>query len=260
MLRSLHDPQRYTLGATDGDIGDVKDFYFDDATWVIRYLVVETGHWFASRKVLIAPLSIHHADWGAHRLALSITREQVKSSPDIDTDKPVSRQHEMDYLGYYGYPLYWGMGGMWAGGAMPYSMYASDNQPHHRGSQPLEPEDDLRLRSCKAVTGYHIHATDGEVGHVETLLVNEDTWAILYMVVNTSNGWGGHNVLIAPEWIEAISWEDEKVFVDLDREKVKTAPEYDPEVELSREHETMLYAHYGRSGYWAAQTRSEFPD
>ncbi|MDE1164420.1 MAG: PRC-barrel domain-containing protein [Pseudomonas sp.] len=244
MLRSMHDLAHYTLGATDGDIGEVKDFYFDDATWVIRYLVVETGTWLASRKVLIAPASIQHCDWQTQRLTLNITREQVKASPDIDTDKPVSRQHEMDYLGYYGYPFYWGTGGLWDAA---------------RPEPALEPKDDVRLRSGKEVTGYHIQAKDGEIGHVHGLLVNEESWAVQYLVVNTSNWWVGHKVLIAPEWIDDISWQEQKVFLDLDRDSVKNSPAYDDTLPLSREHETVLYTHYRRTVYWSVETRVDPP-
>jgi sporulation protein YlmC with PRC-barrel domain len=119
MLRSVQELEGYAVQATDGTIGHVKDFYVDDKTWVVRYLVVETGSWLSSRKVLISPISIGHPDWTERILPVSITKEQVKNSPDIDTDKPVSRQHEMQYLGYYGYPYYWGGAGLWGGGAYP---------------------------------------------------------------------------------------------------------------------------------------------
>jgi hypothetical protein len=123
MLRSLKDLENCEIGATDGSIGHVKGFYFDDHTWVIRYLVVDAGNWLSSRKVLVSPVSIQHPNWAERLLPVAITREQVKNSPSIDTDKPVSRQNEMDYLGYYGYPLYWGGAGIWGEGMYPAGMY-----------------------------------------------------------------------------------------------------------------------------------------
>ena len=114
MLRTMKDFEDYAIHATDGVIGHVKDFYFDDEAWVILYFVVETGGWLSSRKVLISPIAISHPDWTDKVLPVSITKEQVKNSPDIDTDKPVSRQHEMRYLGYYDYSYYWGGVGLWA--------------------------------------------------------------------------------------------------------------------------------------------------
>ncbi|MBE0473600.1 PRC-barrel domain-containing protein [Rhodoferax sp.] len=107
-------------------------------------------------------------------------------------------------------------------------------------------DDDPHLRSCEAGVGYHIHATDGEVGHVEGFLIDDETWAIRYLVVNTSNWWLGHKVLIAPQWIGGVHWSDELVTVDLNREAVKAAPTYDPSTGLDRQRETSLYTHYGR--------------
>jgi hypothetical protein len=270
MLRSMQDLENYAIGATDGPIGHVKDFYFDDDAWVIRYLVVETGSWLSSRKVLISPMSIQHPNWADRLLPVSISKAQVKSSPDIDTDKPVSRQHEIEYLGYYGYPTYWGGSGMWGEGLYPYAMlpdfpgYGVDRaerereaQAYARAERVRHRNDDPHLRSCQAVVGHHIQATDGEIGHVESLLVDEDTWAIRYMVVNTSNWWIGHKVLIAPQWITGVHWSDQSVSVDLTRAAVKQAPPYDADTELVRPHEVSLYEHYRRDGYWAGGVRLE---
>ena len=262
MLRSMQDLEDYTIGATDGDIGEVKDFYFDDEAWVVRYFIVDTGAWLFSRKVLISPVSIQHPDWMSQRLLVALTREQVKNSPEIDTNKPVSRQHEMQYLGYYSYPYYWGRAGTWNNGMYPggFGLLAGEGEEEHAREEHAEVErashlgDDHHLRSCKAIIGYHIKATDGEVGHVESLLINEETWAIQYLVVNTSNWWLGHKVLIAPEWIDSVSWRDSTVSVDLERATVKTSPPYESSEQLNRQRESNLYKHYGRVGYWVIET------
>ncbi|WP_339494345.1 PRC-barrel domain-containing protein [Pseudomonas sp. RA_105y_Pfl2_P56] len=262
MLRSMRDLKDYTIAATDGDIGEVKDFYFDSEAWVIRYFVVETGAWLASRKVLITPLSIQDADWTQRRLHVALTKDQVKNSPGIDVDKPVSRQHEMQYLGYYGYPYYWGNAGMWNAGMYPggYGLPGGPAQDEHAREQSAKAErarhedDDPHLRSCKAIIGYHIKATDGEVGHVDSVLINEQTWAIQYLVVNTSNWWLGHKVLIAPEWIDDIRWLDKSVSVDLECASIKASPPYESSEQLNREQESNLHHHYGRTGYWLVET------
>jgi hypothetical protein len=220
MLRSMQELKNYTIGATDGEIGHVTDFFFDDASWVVRYLVVDTGSWLTSRKVLISPYSLMRPDWMHKRLPVRINRDQVKNSPDIDTDKPVSRQHEMSYADYYGYPYYWGA------------------------------QDDPHLRSCNAVIGYHLHARDGDIGHVQGMLVDEGTWALRYLVVETSTWWGGHQVLISPNWIESISWAEATVSVNLIRQAVKASPRFDSAAELNRGHEIELYGHYQRATYW----------
>ena len=270
MLRSLQDLENYEIGAIDGGIGHVKDFYFDDHTWVVRYLVVETGHWLASRKVLISPISIHDPDWANKLLPVSITKEQVKNSPEMDTQKPVSRQSEMQYLAHYGYPYYWEGDGLWGSGMFPYAM-----SPENTGSsanrieretvrneaatkdRALRQKEDPNLRSCLDVVGHNIHAIDGEIGHVAALLVDEETWAIRYFVIDTSNGWIGHQVLIAPQWITNVSWENRSVTVGLTRESVRTAPSFDSTRELNRGEEVGLYRHHQRHGYWMDTLRLE---
>ena len=270
MLRTLEDFEKCTIGASDGDVGRVKDLYFDDHAWAVRYLIVDTGSWLSGRKVLISPISIHKPDWSAHRLPAAITREQVKNSPDIDTDKPVSQQHEAQYLSYYGYPGYWGGIGLWGAGMYPYGMVSGvtglPDASAERAMAKAEVsvaerarrrDDDPQLRSCTAVIGYHIHATDGEVGHVEGFLIDDETWAVRYLVVNTSNWWLGHKVLIAPQWVGGVHWSDQTVSVDLDRAAVKAAPPYDPSAALDRPRETSLYTHYGRPPYWKAGSTLE---
>ena len=262
MLRSMTDLKDYAIRATDGAIGRVKDCYFDDESWVVRYLIVDTGDWLTSRKVLISPMSIGEPNWPEKLLPVSITREQVKNSPDIDTDKPVSRQHEQLYLGYYGYPYYWGGAGLWGMGAYPGMLsgvgYAGSDAEYRALRSELDraqahagKHDDLHLRSCKAVAGYHIMATDGDIGHVESLLIDDETWAIRYLVVNTSNWWLGHQVLITPKWIRDVSWSSSTVTVDLSRQAVKAAPPYDSAAQLDRKREMDVHEHYGRPGYWA---------
>jgi len=265
MLFSMKDLKDYAIGATDGSIGHVKDFLFDDEAWVIRYFVVETGTWLSSRQVLISPIAIDQPNWEKKILSTSITREQVKNSPDIDTHKPVSRQHEISYVRYYGYSDYWSGAGLWGGGMYPYGLVPGydgngvgcsglddADKAHRRVERARHRDDDPHLRSCKAVTGYYIHAMDGEIGHVSDLLVDERTWSIRYLVVDTSNWWVGHKVLISPEWIEEVHWIDQSVSIDLKQQSVKNAPPYESTEQLNRDREINLYRHYNRPGYWSA--------
>lgn len=267
MLRSMKDLEGYAIRASDGVVGHVKDFYFDDDAWVVRYLVVETGSWLSSRKVLISPIAIGEPDWTERILPVSITKEQVKNSPEIDTNKPVSRQHEKQYLDYYGYPFYWGGTGLWGAGLYPGAMTAGadfnptsaeylesrDDHLRSKAERASEQKSDPHLRSCKALMKYHIKATDGEIGHVHSLLIDEDTWAVRYVVVGTASWWLGHQVLIAPKWIQDVRWADEAVVVELTQRAVKDAPPYDSALPLSRELESVLHKHHGRVGYWAAE-------
>jgi hypothetical protein len=262
MLRSIKDMENYSIGATDGVIGRVKDFYFDDAAWVIRYLVVETDDWLSQqRKVLISPMAIGQPNWSEEIFPVSITRAQVRNSPDIDTDKPVSRQHEMGYLGYYGYPNYWGGGGLWGAGLYPDMLLGglgNGGAPPTSSEAPDHP-DDPHLRSGNAVMRYYVHATDGDIGHVAGLLVDEKSWAVRYIIVNTSNWWLGHEVLISPHWIEDVYWAESKLEVALTRQAVKDAPPYDSKAPFERDHEAIIHRHYGRDGYWPQDAKSARP-
>ena len=261
MLRHLKDLQGYALRATDGDVGTVKDFYFDDDRWVVRYLVVETGTWLSSRRVLVSPVALGTPNHDDKVIPVSVNREQVRNSPDIDTDKPVSRQHEADYLGYYGYPVYWDSVGIWGAGGVPGMLVpeaglvpsgvrvegdpavAAEAAARHRN-------DDPHLRACNSVTGYHIKAQDGEIGHVQGFIVDEHSWQIRYIVVDTSNWWLGHQVLVAPQWIRDFSWADSVVVVDMTRGAIQNAPEWDSALPPDRTQEMQIYEHYDRTGYW----------
>jgi len=260
MLRSNTDLERYVIGASDGAIGRVKDFYFDDRQWVIRYLVVDTSTWLTGRKVLISPYSVGAADDAARVLPVGITKQQIRDSPNIDWEKPVSRQHEIEYLGYYGYPYYWGGAGLWGEGAYPGMMmtgigYGGGDLPYRDVAATPDRDADPHLRSCAALAKYHVHASDGDIGHVHAFLIDEQSWAIRYVVVNTSNWWVGHDVLISPEWIEDVSWSQGKVTVNLTRLAVQEAPLYDRNILLDRDAEIGIYKHYGQTGYWTpAQT------
>ncbi len=255
MLHTAKQLHGLSIRATDGAIGNVEDFLFDDEEWVIRYLVADAGTWLANRHVLISPAAIGRPDWSAKLLGVGITKDQVKNSPDIDTHKPVSRQHETEYLDYYGYGAYWDGAGIWGMGAYPGSPTTEDavlaemKSRRRAGAQVRLPEDS-HLRSCAKVSGYHVHATDGDIGHVEDFIVDDQTWAIRYLVVNTSNWWLGHQVLVAPQWVREVSWEARTVSVDLTRKALEDAPRYDSAGPPDRPHEVATYTHHKRPDYW----------
>ncbi len=235
MLRSIRYLEGDAVDATDGTIGHVRDFYFDDQCWVIRYLVVDTGVWLAGRKVLVSPIAVVHADWTLKEMHVALTREQVKGSPDIDTERPVSRQHEMQYSDFHGYPYYWD-GARNSDGGM---------NGHVPGDSPRGGTDDPHLRSCSVVMKYHVHASDGDVGHVEDLLVDDQTWALRYLIVDTGDWWLGHMVLLAPPSIQDVRWFDSKLSVNLTRKSIKEAPAYDPTALEARTQLLRLHEHDG---------------
>lgn len=244
MLRSLKGIRDFTIGTHDDQIGKVHSFLFDSQVWLIRYLVADTGTWLPGRKVLIAAGALGEPNWQGHVFPVALTRDQVRQSPDIDTDKPVSRQREIELHQHYGWAPYWGTGyGVPLGGTpTPPPVESEEGRKATKG--------DPNLRSTREVEGYRIHATDGQIGHIEDFIVSEGDWAIRYLVVDTRNWLPGRSVLISPEWVKQISWDNQTVDVDVDREKVKNSPPYNPSDPVNREYETQMYDYYGRPKYW----------
>jgi sporulation protein YlmC with PRC-barrel domain len=252
MLRSLKDLEQYKVSASDGEVGKVINFLLDDARWTIRYLVVETGSYFHERRVLISPMFFRQADWSTRSFHLALTTERIKKSPSIDLEKPVSRQHEEDYYRYYGYPYYWGYPGVWGLGYFP-GAFAASEPPVER---PKETPSDAHLRSAKEVCGYEVHGRDGVIGHVPDFIVDDETWQIRYLVVDTSRWWLGKKVLVAPEWATRISWQERSVYVDLSRQAIKDSPAWDETAAINRKYEAHLYDYYDRPVYWAGGDRA----
>ena len=212
-LHRLQTLRKYTIGATDGDVVGVDTIYFDDVSWTVRYLVVDTGTWLPGRKVLISPRSIERVDVERDRVVTNLTRERVENSPDIDTKKPVSRQQESRYYNYYGYPDYWTGPYRWGLWADPFVLPPYPPGPTAEGLPPAvaqelaareHADDDPHLRSAAAVTGHGIQATDGSLGHVEDFLLEEPSWAIRYLIVDPTNWWPGPHVVISTEWVAGV--------------------------------------------------------
>jgi PRC-barrel domain. len=225
MQHSLRSIIGYEIRAIDGDLGKVHEFYFDDTTWTIRYLVAETGNWLLGRKVLISPIAMGKPDLKQRTFSVNLTRDQVRNSPDIDTERPVYRQHEAELHEYYQWPQYWegGYGGIL--GITPYPVF--ENSLLKEPSGPKRP-DDPHLRSTRQVTGYHIHATDGEIGHVLDFIVDDGNWSLVNLVVDTGTWLSGRKVLIPPAWIKNVNWDETSVYIDRTREAVKNSPELEP--------------------------------
>jgi uncharacterized protein YrrD len=235
----------YKLNGYDGEIGKVEEFYFDDHYWTIRYLVANTGNWLSDRNVLISPYALNTVNKEGQIIDIDLTKKQIEESPPLSSDKPVSRQFEETYYGYYGWPIYWGGPYIWG-----YSPYIVRDQKKWREFTKEEKAWDPHLRSTHDVDGHDIHATDGEIGHVDDFVIDDETWEIRYLVIDTKNWLPGKKVLVSPNWIERVSWSESAVFVNLSRDEIKNSPEYTEELMLTREYETELHGHYNRKGYW----------
>lgn len=239
----------FTIHATDGDLGTLDQIYFDDESWAVRYLTVETGGWLGGRSVLISPHSVTHLDQENGTLNVALTMAQVENSPPIDTHKPVSRQHETEYLGYYGFPLYWQGSGMLISESYPSPSGIVPTQAAVLPADPKNPEDQ-HLRSIEEIGGYYIEAVDGEIGHVDKFIVDDANWSIRYLEIATQNWWPGKKVLVSPSWVEKVSWSRSKVHVALTRQAIQDAPEYEDGTDITRDYENRLFSHYGRPTYW----------
>jgi hypothetical protein len=216
----------------------VTDFLFDDESWVVRYIVVQTGEWLSNRTVLISTIAIGQPTWSYRTLRVPMTTDQVRNSSEYPgASRPP--------------PGNVGTGVERHTAAEDRARLEHEIDPHRNG--------DPHLRSTNAMMHYHIKASDGSIGHVQGLLLEEDTWSIRYLIVDTSNWWLGHKVLIAPQWFRGVSWSERAVSIDLTREAIKGSPPYNSEGTLRRDEEVRLYNHYQRAGYWADHVRLENP-
>jgi len=226
MLKSLKQLYGSKLSATDGEIGHVKDFYFDDQSWVVRYVVVDTGSWLSGRQVLVSPHAFVSLDWTGKLLLLSLTRKQIEDCPSIESHKPVSRQYEEAYHKYYGWPYYWEGSGLWGMSGFPILELPPKLLPGEPASWsgPSPQSADAHLRSAQAVDGYHIQASDGTNGHICDLMMDARTWAILQLVVKTGHRFSGHEVQIPTSQVARISYEKSSVFVNLTSKAIDECP------------------------------------
>lgn len=257
MLHSVNHLHGFAVVASDGDIGRVDELFFDDEHWAVRYLVVDTGSWLDGRKVLISPYSVARTDGPLRTVEVQLTRAQVENSPDIQAHQPPSRRHEADYLKYYGYPTYWGGAEMWGLGAYPLvappvAMPMPEPDVAALDREAEDHSEDSHLRSTKDVVGYAIQASDDSFGHVEDFLVDDASWAIRYLVIDTRN-WvpASKRVLVATQWIDRVDWTDAQVHTRLSKEAIRSAPAYDQVASVDRSYEERLHTAHGRSGYWS---------
>lgn len=243
MRRSLNEISGYHLQGIDAEIGRCKDFLFDDRHWVVRYMVADTHAWLpGGRKVLISPISLGEPNWEDKSLPIKLMREAIERAPSLDEHKPVSREDENKFFAHYGYGQYWTGAETW--GAYAYPALLADS----KALDPFANRPDMQeghLRSANEVKGYGIQATDGAIGHVEDFILSDDNWAIVYLVVDTLN-WlpGGRKVLIAPDWLDSVSWAKHSVDINLSVQQIKDSPQFDPDVFIDEDYENKLHSYY----------------
>ncbi|HWK43119.1 MAG TPA: PRC-barrel domain-containing protein [Stellaceae bacterium] len=252
MLSTVSSLTGYAIEATDGTLGTVSDFLFDDQSWKVRWLVVDTGTWLPGRKVLIHVSALGKADPLRQQLPVALTKQQVEDSPDILEHQPVSRRMQGQLYDYYGWDPYWGGNFLGMGsiaGAVGDPAYGIPGAAVAEMAQGNDHEADPHLHSVDAVTGYHIHATDGSIGHVEGFLIEDENWTVGYLIVDTRNWLPGKHVLLSPYAVREIDWLDRQVKVDIPREKIKAGPPWDPVDLIDEAYARRLHSHYDWPDY-----------
>lgn len=248
MLRSSKELIGYRLAAKDGPVGKVKDLLIDEPHWAVRWLVADTGDHKPHRKVLISPVALGEPDWQSRLLPVRQTKAEIEAAPALETDATVSREYEKQWFDRYGLPYYRDGAGVWGVADYPGQLFSRrEKQAALHGSPEAREE---KLRSMQEIDDYRVHATDGDIGHVEEFVIDDKAWVVRYAVVDTRKWLPGRRVLIAPNWIASISWADRTVAVELTRDAVKDSPEYRPTEPVNREYEARLYDYYGRPVYW----------
>ena len=249
MIRSINELRHYDIAARDGHLGDVRDVFFDDHRWKVRYLVLDTGNWLPGRRVLVSPEAIERIDAVAKAAALSLTKQAIRESPEVSAHKPVSRQNEIALANHFSWPRYWeeypsGAGMMPFIPRLEYASMGSD--PRQVDDDDDLPHGDPNLRSAREVEGYRVAAKDGDIGHVEDFLVDDADWRLRFLVVDTRNWLPGRRVLVSPAWVRGIDWADERIYVEAERDTIESAPVYEPGKEIDQALEKRIFRHYGR--------------
>ncbi len=247
-LDSVQQLLGFRVRGADGEVGRLHDVYFDDHRWVVRYLVVDTGHWLAGRRVLLSPISVLGVDRERGRVNVGLTRDQVRRSPDIDTHKPVNRQHEIVFHTYFALPFYWAGGDLW--GLAPYPSILRERGPAEASGAhaPMETAaDDPHLRSFRALCGYLVLALDDEVGRLEDFLMDRLSWALPYALARVHPWPAGRHVPVPTARIAWVSWLELAVHVALEAARIRSAPPHGAGQPLAAEDAALLAAHYGRA-------------
>lgn len=225
MLRDTKDLYGQKIAAADGEMGHVKDFYFDDETWVIRYLIVDTGSWLTGRLVLLSPYAFEQFDAGSRAPQVRLTKAQIEQGPPIDAHRPVSRQDETDYYRHYGWPAYWEGAAMW--GASGYPMIVAPTEELVETPRWYRHRGDKHLQSARAVTDYAVQTTDWTIGHVSSFLFDPKSWGVRDLVVETGHWYAGKEILIASRDVKKVSYDESKVFVNLTKADIQKTPEHE---------------------------------
>ena len=255
MLCTVQHLRGFALQASDDSLGCVDDIFFDDVRWAARYFVVDTGNWLNERLVLISPVAVGEPDWSAELLPVALSTKQVEDSPPIGTDEPMERHLEHKLVSHFAWPAYWSDDLPVGRGFSEAATLGSTQPSKDEGAESVLSEQrtpDPHLRSAHDVAGYQVNGTDGEVGHVEDLIVDVENWSIRYIIVDTRRFLPGKHVIVSPDWIDDMDWSRRRMTLDVTSEMFNKAPAYEAGQEIDRDCEKKLYDHFGRTPYWSS--------
>jgi len=271
MLRKAHSLIGTKIHATDGEMGHIEDFYFDDAKWMIRYMIVRTGSWFSGKHVMLAPSTIGDVVWEKHSVNVNLSKEQITKSPDLNMEMPVTREQEIDLVRELNYPTYWSgtpgpisdsistMGLAATGGpgmaVGPYTgpsglpnevasdIYSTDiSNPSALGADPANTAEteiradvtraaqagavSVQLHEVKRLTGFQVVGSDDAVGKVSDFMIDDESWQVASLLLDTTAWWPGGEVLVATGLITGINPSHSQIRIKSTRDEIKSSPEY----------------------------------
>ncbi|MFP4522021.1 MAG: PRC-barrel domain-containing protein [Fibrobacterota bacterium] len=248
MLRLIKEITGYHIRGINGDIGKVKDLIFDERNTAIRYLVADVGKFILEKDVLISTVSLNEPEWSSKTVPVNLNTEQIREAPGIDSHQTVSRQHEIEIHEVYGWPIYWAVPGaddeFYARQGLNPEVVVKDEK-----AEEAEQKETF-LRSFNEITGYSVKSGDEAVGEVKDMVMDDITWKIRYFVIEAGKFLNKRDFIVSPDWIDSYDWGESSVSVNVDSEKIKECPEFNPSEPINRKYEKILYDYYGRPKYW----------
>jgi hypothetical protein len=241
MLLTFQNVLDTAVDGKDGNIGSLQDLLFERKSWHIRYLVVDTGNLFGKRQVLLVPGILTRVDWSGTGLTMPVTRQQANEALDIDECRPLSRRKEHELARHFGWQPYWQTG--------PAGLPSNVGLPTTTVSERIEPEDALHVGSARSLIGFDVKSREADVGYAGSLVFDDQEWMTRYLVVDVGSLLSDRRVLVASDWL-TIDWDAQDIRVDVTCDEMEGAPEFDLQMPIHRDYETLLYDHYGRQRYW----------
>ncbi|GGD02692.1 hypothetical protein GCM10007216_36830 [Thalassobacillus devorans] len=252
--------KNYNIQANDGELGKVKDLYFDDKKWTVRYLVADTRKWLPGKKVVVSPSGVKAVDTGEEVVHVENNKEDIRHNATLEEKQDFSYEKEMELSDTFGWKQYWAGEFLWGG-------YLTPMDPVEEPARAAEPQttqeppinDNVhdrkdKLRSSESIKGEFkhgvVHGENGKIGYIKDLMIDEGTWRIRYLLVDTSEWSTNERVLLSPDWLQSVDWLTNDFYIDLKLETIEDGPNYEKDQTVTKEFEEMIYRKYRKEPYW----------